>query len=264
VSGRFEGKVALIAGGAHASKGDLMGFGGIAAWEILKGGGKVVIGDLDDDAGEKSVQQMRDDGFEAHYVHLDVTDEAQWASAVSKVISEFGSLSIMVNLAGTLDRDSIEGVDIDTWRLTMEVTNMGMFLGVRAVAPSMREAGGGSIVLISSMAAKLASDYGSAYATSRAGMTHFARSAAVQLGPDNIRVNTVLPGWTITPFTAALLEDKKATEWRNNRVPLRRWANADEIANGILFLASDEASYVSGSELLMDGGTTAWWGPGPD
>jgi NAD(P)-dependent dehydrogenase (short-subunit alcohol dehydrogenase family) len=76
-------------------------------------------------------------------------------------------------------------------------------------------------------------------------------------------VNTVLPGWTVTPFTQPVLEDKAGTEWRNNRVPLGRWARAEEIANGILFLASDEASYVSGSELLMDGGTTAWWGPGP-
>ncbi len=263
MSGRFEGKVALVAGGAHAAKGDLMGFGGIAAWEILKGGGKVVIGDLDDAAGEKSAQQMRDDGFEAHYVHLDVTDESQWASAVSKAVSEFGIVNILIDLAGTIDRGSIVEGEVDSWKLTMDVTNMGMFLGVRAVAPHMREAGGGSIVLISSMAAKMTGNYGAAYATSRAGMTHFARAAAVQLGPDNIRVNTVLPGWTVTPFTQPVLEDKAGTEWRNNRVPLGRWARAEEIANGILFLASDEASYVSGSELLMDGGTTAWWGPGP-
>jgi len=263
VSGRFEGKVALVAGGAHAAKGDLMGFGGIAAWEILKGGGKVVIGDLDDAAGEKSAQQMRDDGFEAHYVHLDVTDESQWASAVSKAVSEFGIVNILIDLAGTIDRGSIVEGEVDSWKLTMDVTNMGMFLGVRAVAPHMREAGGGSIVLISSMAAKMTGNYGAAYATSRAGMTHFARAAAVQLGPDNIRANTVLPGWTVTPFTQPVLEDKAGTEWRNNRVPLGRWARAEEIANGILFLASDEASYVSGSELLMDGGTTAWWGPGP-
>ncbi len=263
MSGRFEGKVALVAGGAHAAKGDLMGFGGIAAWEILKGGGKVVIGDLDDAAGEKSAQQMRDDGFEAHYVHLDVTDESQWASAVSKAVSEFGIVNILIDLAGTIDRGSIVEGEVDSWKLTMDVTNMGMFLGVRAVAPHMREAGGGSIVLISSMAAKMTGNYGAAYATSRAGMTHFARAAAVQLGPDNIRANTVLPGWTVTPFTQPVLEDKAGTEWRNNRVPLGRWARAEEIANGILFLASDEASYVSGSELLMDGGTTAWWGPGP-
>ena len=264
MSGRFEGKVALVAGGAHAAKGDLMGFGGIAAWEILKGGGKVVIGDLDDAAGEKSAQQMRDDGFQAHYVHLDVTDETQWANAASKAVSEFGTVNILIDLAGTIDRGSIVEGEIESWKLTMDVTNMGMFLGVRAVTPHMRKAGGGSIVLISSMAAKMAGDYGAAYATSRAGMTHFARAAAVQLGPDNIRVNTVLPGWTVTPFTQPVLEDKAGTEWRNNRVPLGRWARADEIANGILFLASDEASYVSGSELLMDGGTTAWWGPGPD
>ena len=115
--------------------------------------------------------------------------------------------------------------------------------------------------MVSSMMAKVVREEGlNAYATSRAGMTHFARSAAVEYGPDNIRVNSILPGWTYTPFTA-----KKFTrEWMNQmvkRIPLRRVAKADDIAEGILFLASDESRYITGSELLIDGGVTAWIGP---
>jgi 3-oxoacyl-[acyl-carrier protein] reductase len=124
----------------------------------------------------------------------------------------------------------------------------------------MRESGGGSIVLISSMMAHIVREGASAYATSRAGMTHFARSAAVQHGPDNIRVNTVLPGWALTPFTLGRFDQ----DWMSSlakRVPIGRVASAADIAGSILFLASDEATYVTGSELLVDGGVTAWVGP---
>jgi 2-deoxy-D-gluconate 3-dehydrogenase len=124
----------------------------------------------------------------------------------------------------------------------------------------MRENGGGSIVLISSMMAKITHNQANAYATSRAGMTHFARSAAVQYGPDNIRVNSVLPGWAVTPFTVEMFDDEWI-EQHAKRVPLGRIADASDIAGAILFLASDEAKYVTGSELLADGGVTAWLGP---
>ncbi|MCH8221894.1 MAG: SDR family oxidoreductase [Chloroflexi bacterium] len=261
MTGRFENKVALIAGGAHAVEGELMGFGGVAAWEIVRGGGKLVIADIDDVSGEQSVEQMRSAGFEALYIHADVTSEADWVAAVELATSTHGHLDIMVMVAGAPDRrETIESASVDDWKRVMDVTNLGMFLGVRTVAPAMRDAGGGSIVLISSMMAKIAGSYANAYAASRAGMTQFARSAAVQLGPDNIRVNTVLPGWTVTPFTAPIFDDE-TIEQLSERVPLGRLATSREIAAGILFLASDESSYVTGSELLMDGGVTSWLGP---
>ena len=128
----------------------------------------------------------------------------------------------------------------------MDVTNMGMFLGTRSVVKPMKKNGGGSIVLISSMMARVVRDQANAYATSRAGMTHFARSAAVQYGQYGIRVNTVLPRWTLPPFTASAIDD----EWTQRlakRVPLGRVADASDIAGPILFLASDEAKYVTGS-----------------
>jgi NAD(P)-dependent dehydrogenase (short-subunit alcohol dehydrogenase family) len=156
--------------------------------------------------------------------------------------------------------ETIETTDVDSWRHVMDVTNLGMFLGTRAVVGPMRENGGGSIVLISSMMARVVREQANAYATSRAGMTHFARSAAVQYGADNIRVNCVLPGWTLTPFTSGVFDD----EWMERlaaRVPLGRVADASDIAGPILFLASDEAKYVTGSELLADGGVVGWIGP---
>ena len=261
MSNRFAGKVALVVGGAHADESVSLGFAGLSALEIARAGGKVVIADIDDEAGERSVAKMRDSGLAARYVHLDVTSESDWLSAVASTTSEHGRLDIMIMAAGINDRGNpIETTDVKDWQRVMDVTNLGMFLGVKSVVGVMRESGGGSIVLISSMMAHIVRDGSSAYATSRAGMTHFARSAAVQYGPDNIRVNTVLPGWALTPFTSGIFDDEMMARFAR-RVPLGRVADASDIVGSILFLASDESTYVTGSELLVDGGVTAWVGP---
>jgi 3(or 17)beta-hydroxysteroid dehydrogenase len=261
MSNRFEGKVALVVGGANADESQLLGFAGLAGLEIAKQGGKLVVGDIDDEAGNRSVNKMKDAGLTADYVHMDVTSDSDWVNAVEITVSNHGRLDILIMAAGIPDSgETIETTDVDKWRRVMDVTNLGMFLGTRAVVDPMRKSGGGSIVLISSMMAKVVRDGANAYATSRAGMTHFARSAAVQYGSDNIRVNTVLPGWTLTPFTANAFHEEWA-ERLAKRVPLGRIADASDIAGPILFLASDEAKYVTGSELLADGGVTGWIGP---
>ncbi|NQW20249.1 MAG: SDR family oxidoreductase [Chloroflexi bacterium] len=261
MNNRFEGKVALVVGGANADESHLLGFAGLSALEIARSGGKIIIGDIDDEAGNRSVDKMKKAGLTAKYVHMDVTSESDWSATVEMTLSLYGRLDIMIMAAGIPDRgETIDTTEVDKWRQVMDVTNLGMFLGTRAVVGPMRKNGGGSIVLISSMMAKVVRDQANAYATSRAGMTHFARSAAVQYGPDNIRVNTVLPGWTLTPFTSNAFD----AEWMERlakRVPLRRVADASDIAGPILFLASDEAKYVTGSELLADGGVTGWIGP---
>lgn len=261
MSDRFNGKVALVVGGANADESRLLGFAGLSALEIARNGGKVVIGDIDDEAGERSVGKMKAAGLVADYVHMDVTSEEDWLHAVATTTELHGRLDIMIMAAGIPDRgETVDSTDVDKWRRVMDVTNLGMFLGTRSVVAPMRASGGGSIVLISSMMAKVVRDQANAYATSRAGMTHFARSAAVQYGPDNIRVNTVLPGWTLTPFTSNAFDE----EWMKRlarRVPLGRVADASDIAGPILFLASDEAKYVTGSELLADGGVVGWIGP---
>ncbi len=254
---RFEGKVALLTGSASANRHRQMGFGGCTAWTILEEGGKVVISDVQDEIGLDAVESMRTAGFEAEYCHLDVTDEEQWSTAVRRTLDVFGRLDILVNIAGLSDRDTLYDVDVDEWRRVMEISTTGIFLGTRAVISAMRETGGGSIVNLSSMAGKFAGEYGSAYAMSRAGMLHFTRASAIQLAKFGIRCNSVLPGWVHTPFTNNIFRVDSEREWRSERVPLGRWGKPHEIATGICFLASDEASYVTGAELLIDGGVTA-------
>lgn len=254
---RFEGKVALLTGSAAANPDAQMGFGGCTVWQILREGGKVVITDLRDDIGETSAASMRKSGYDAIYCHLDVTVEQHWENVVEQVIDTFGRLDILVNIAGLSDRSALYDVDVDEWKRVMDISTTGIFLGSRAVVPSMRDSGGGAIVNLSSMAGKFAGEYGSAYAFSRAGMLHFTRASAIQLAKFGIRVNSVLPGWVHTPFTNNIYRVETEREWRAERVPLGRWGKPEEIANGICFLASDEASYITGAELLIDGGVTA-------
>jgi NAD(P)-dependent dehydrogenase (short-subunit alcohol dehydrogenase family) len=256
---RFEGKVALLTGSAAANRDDLMGFGGATVWRFLEEGGKgVVITDVQDEVGELSAQQLRDAGHDAIYMHLDVTEEDQWKTVVDATMENFGRLDVLVNIAGILDPKSILDIELMVWKKTMEISTVGIFLGTRAVAVPMEKSGGGSIINLASMAAKQGSgSYGSAYSFSRGGMLNFSMSAALQLSGMGIRVNTIMPGWVHTPFTDYLYSDAEQSKYRTDRVPLGRWGKPDDIAGGILFLASEDASYMTGAELLMDGGVSA-------
>lgn len=256
---RFEGKVALLTGSAASTKGELMGFGGATAWRFLEEGGRgVVITDVQDDAGERAAQQLRDAGHDAIFMHLDVTEEEQWSTVVEATLEHFGRLDILVNIAGILDPQSILDIEPAAWKKTMEISTVGIFLGTRAVARPMEQSGGGAIINLASMAAKQGSAaYGSAYSFSRGGMVNFSQSSALQLAGMGIRVNTILPGWVHTPFTDYLYTDPVQNKFRTDRVPLGRWGEPEDIAGGILFLASDDAAYMTGAELLMDGGVCA-------
>ena len=256
---RFEGKVALLTGSAAANRDDLMGFGGATVWRFLEEGGQgVVITDVQDEVGERSAQQLRDAGHDAIYMHLDVTEEDQWKTVVDATMEQFGRLDVLVNIAGILDPKSILDIELMVWKKTMEISTVGIFLGTRAVAVPMEKSGGGSIINLASMAAKQGSgSYGSAYSFSRGGMLNFSMSAALQLSGMGIRVNTIMPGWVHTPFTDYLYSDAEQSKYRTDRVPLGRWGKPDDIAGGILFLASEDASYMTGAELLMDGGVSA-------
>ena len=239
-----------------------MGFGRATAWRFLReGGAGVVLTDVQDERGGLSAQRMRDAGFNAEYVRLDVTDETAWESVIGRTKLRFGRLDCLVNIAGIQDPMPIDETPVEKWQQVMDVTNRGMFLGVKHGARAMRETGGGSIVNLSSMAARWASPYGAAYAASRAGMTHFTRGAAIQYASWGVRVNCVLPGWVKSPFTKWIFTDEQLSKYRTDRVPLGRWGEPQEIAAAILFLLSDDASYVTGSELLVDGGVTAGFYP---
>jgi NAD(P)-dependent dehydrogenase (short-subunit alcohol dehydrogenase family) len=256
---RFDGKVALLTGSAATSKDELMGFGGATVWRFLEEGGKgVVITDVQDEVGERSAQQLREAGHDAIYMHLDVTEEDQWTAVIDTTMEHFGRLDILVNIAGILDPKSILDIEPAVWKKTMEISTVGIFLGTRAVARPMERSGGGAIINLASMAAKQGSGaYGSAYSFSRGGMLNFSMSSALQLAELGIRVNTIMPGWVHTPFTDYLYTDPVQSSYRTERVPLGRWGEPEDIAGGILFLASDDASYMTGAELLMDGGVSA-------
>jgi NAD(P)-dependent dehydrogenase (short-subunit alcohol dehydrogenase family) len=249
--GRLAGKVALISGGAR-------GQGAAEGRLFVREGAAVVLGDVLDDDGKKVEAEIREAGGQATYVHLDVTREADWQAAVATAVQTYGKLNVLVNNAGILFRARIEDTNEADWDRIMAVNVKGVFLGTKAAIPAMRQAGGGSIVNISSTAGLVGSPGGTAaYTATKGAVRLFTKSTAIQHAREGIRCNSVHPGPIVTDMIRDMLADPKAWEGRLRRLPMGRAGSADEVAYGVLYLASDEASYVTGSELVIDGGTTA-------
>ena len=248
---RLEGKVALISGGAR-------GQGAVEAKLFAREGAKVVFGDILDESGKQVEAEIHEAGGEATYVHLDVTREDDWRTAVNTAIDRYGKLDILVNNAGILIRKGIEDTTEEDWDRIMGVNAKGAFLGTKHSIPAMRQAGGGSIVNISSTAGLVASPSGSAsYTASKGAVRLLTKSTAVQYAKEGIRCNSIHPGPIDTDMIQEPLTDPAKLEERMQRLPMGRVGTADEIAYGVLYLASEEASFVTGSELVIDGGTTA-------
>ena len=246
--GRLDGKVALISGGSK-------GQGTAEAKLFAQEGAKVVLADILDDEGKKIEAEINETGGEAMYLHLDVTSEADWAAAVRAAVDSYGKLDILVNNAGILLRKGVEETSAEEWDRIQDVNSKGVFLGVKAAIPAMREAGGGSIVNISSIAG-LRGSTSTAYGASKGLVRLLTKSTAVQYGPEGIRCNSVHPGIIETDMTEEMLDSVGREQWLA-RTPLRIIANAHDVALGVLYLASDESRYVTGSELVIDGGITA-------
>ena len=246
--GRLDDKVALISGGSK-------GQGAAEAKLFAQEGAKVVLADILDDEGKKVEAEINETGGEAMYLHLDVTSEADWAAAVRATIDSYGKLDILVNNAGILLRKGVEETSAEEWDRIQDVNSKGVFLGVKAAIPAMREAGGGSIVNISSIAG-LRGSTSTAYGASKGLVRLLTKSTAVQYGPEGIRCNSVHPGIIETDMTEEMLDSAGREQWLA-RTPLRIIANAHDVALGVLYLASDESRYVTGSELVIDGGITA-------
>ena len=248
---RLENKVALVSGGAR-------GIGAAITRILAHEGAKVVIGDVLEDAGQKTAAEINDAGGECVFVRLDVTSEAAWNSAVGEAVSRFGKLDILVNNAGVTSRGMIEDISVDDWTRVMDVNVKGGFLGTKASIPSMRVNGGGSIVNISSGAAIAPQPNTSgAYSASKGAVRIFTKSTAIQYAGENIRCNSVHPGPVETDMLNLSREDGTELATMKARVPLGRFGSAEDIAYGVLYLASDESSFVTGSELVIDGGRTA-------
>ena len=246
---RLEGKVALISGGAR-------GLGAAEARLFASEGAKVGIGDIREEQACALEAEIRDSGGDAMYIGLDVTDERQWADAVQQMMIVYGRLDILVNNAGILEHGTVEETSTESWERTMDVNGRGVFLGTRAVIPAMRESGGGSIVNISSVAG-LVGGLMTAYNASKGAVRLLTKSTAVQYAAENIRVNSVHPGPTETDMLDVFFREEGARQARAADTPIPRLGRPEDIAYGVLFLASDESSYMTGAELVIDGGNTA-------
>ncbi|MEE8465597.1 MAG: glucose 1-dehydrogenase [Dehalococcoidia bacterium] len=249
--GRLDGKVALISGGAR-------GQGAEEAKLMAQEGAKVVFGDILDDLGKQVEAEISEAGQDATYVHLDVTQAGEWESAVDTAVRKYGGLHILVNNAGILIRKGIEDTTEEEWDRIMGVNVKGVFLGTKYAIPAMRNSGGGSIVNISSTAGLVGSPDGSpSYTATKGAVRLFTKSTAIQHAKDGIRCNSVHPGPIDTEMIRDTITDPDRLAARMRRLPMGRVGTAADIAYGVLYLASDEASFVTGTELVIDGGTTA-------
>ena len=250
--GKLDGKVALISGGAR-------GQGAAEAETFVKEGARVVFGDIRDDEGKKVEAAIRAHGGDALYVHLDVTSEIDWQAAVQTTTSRYGKLDVLINNAAiVIPRVPIEERTVAEWDRVMAVNAKGVFLGTKHAIPAMRRAGGGSIVNISSVAGIGQSLHQEpAYAASKGAIRIFTKVTAAQHARDKIRCNSVHPGPVDTEMLHSAMPDPEVLQRRLQRVPLGRMGTVSEIVTAVLYLASDDSSYVTGSELVIDGGALA-------
>lgn len=251
--GRLDGKVALITGGAR-------GMGKAHARQFVAEGARVVVGDILDDRGTALADTLGAD--RCRYVHHDVTGEDEWAAAVATALAAFDRLDVLINNAGVFRHAAIATMDPAEFRHVIDVNLTGCWLGIHTVVPAMMRAGGGSIVNVSSIEGFVGAAGLSAYSASKFGIRGITRSAAQELGPAGIRVNSVHPGGVLTPMALAAAETMPAVDSDAflTSLPIARLAEPVEISRLVAFLASDESSYTTGAEFVADGGLLS--GPG--
>ena len=246
---RLEGKVAFISGGAR-------GMGAAEARLFAREGAKVGIGDVLEDEGRQVEAAINETGGKCIYIRLDVTSESEWQRAISVTVTQFGKLDILVNNAGIWARGLVEDTTEEEWDRVMDVNAKGVFLGTKAAIPEMRRAGGGSIINISSTVG-LVGGRAAAYGASKGAVRIFTKATAVQYAKEGIRANSVHPGSIDTNMLGGIYVTPEMRVEAQERLPLGYFGSDKDIAYGVLFLASDESSYVTGAELVIDGGWTA-------
>ncbi len=252
---RLEGKVALVTGGGS-------GIGRATCERLASEGAAVVAVDVNDAGGAETIALVKSAGGEGVYHHLDVTSEAGWQALIETIEAERGRLDILVNNAGLYRRGFLDDMDLDEFRQLFAVNVEGVFLGMKYAARLMRKSGGGSIVNLSSGAGLIGSPGGVGYCGTKGAVRLMTKAAGVELPRFGIRVNSVHPGYVDTPMGASVIDaiggdPDQRREQLTRAVPIRDWANPEDIANGIAFLASDDSRYMTGSELIIDGGATA-------
>jgi cyclopentanol dehydrogenase len=248
---RLKNKVALISGGAR-------GQGAAEARLFASEGAKVVIGDVRDELTKQTADAINTKlgATAVRAVHLDVTRGADWHSAVETCVREFGGLDILVNNAGIANRKGLEQTSEEEWDAIVNVNQKGVWLGMKNAVPAMRKRGGGSIINISSIFGLIGSAGSTAYHGTKGAVRLLTKAAAVQYAPEKIRVNSIHPGLIYTPMVEEG-RDQQELQPVIDLTPMKRGAKPEEVAWCVLFLASDEASYVTGAELAVDGGYSA-------
>jgi 3(or 17)beta-hydroxysteroid dehydrogenase len=263
----LDGKVALISGGAR-------GIGGETARLMIEAGAKVAIGDVLNERGRDTVRALEDAGGEAMYLHLDVTREEEWIAAVSAVTGRFGALDILVNNAGVFLGTGLEEATLADWHRLCGVNLTGVFLGTKLALPALRDSGrssphGSAIVNLSSVAGLVGSSNDPLYSMTKGGVALFTKSAALEFARKGyrIRVNSMHPGTIETDMGDQVLAVRARNLGTNDleparqqalaRIPIGRMGTVTDIAKGIVFLASDDAAFMTGAGLVIDGGTTA-------
>jgi NAD(P)-dependent dehydrogenase (short-subunit alcohol dehydrogenase family) len=264
---RLDGKVVLISGAAR-------GIGGESARLMAKAGAKVVVADVLDDPGRQTAESIRAAGGQAEYVHLDVTRDEDWTAAIGLATRQFGKLDILVNNAGIFIGKAIEETSLDEWNKLVAVNMTGVFLGTKLAAPALRDAArssehGSAIVNLASIAGLVGSQLDPLYSMTKGGVTLFTKSAALEFGRKGyrIRVNSIHPGVIQTDMGEQTFIARARRTGSNDTAPIRQvvsesvpWGRLGvplDIAKGIVFLASDDAGYMNGAGLVVDGGFTA-------
>lgn len=260
---RLVGKVAIVTGAAS-------GIGAETARAFARHVAKVLLTDTNAALGKSVATEISGNGGTAVFATQDVCDEASWAAVVAQAEKSYGRLDILCNIAGISGRDPKLNIQtsvtagprlaeqtLEQWNRVMEINATGVFLGTKAAIPAMQRAGGGSIINISSICGIIGSHANAAYHASKGAVRIFSKAAAIQYAPDKIRVNSVHPGFVDTPMTRPGHSNPEVAKQRLEATPLGRFGTPADIAAGCLYLASDEASWVTGSELVIDGGMTA-------
>lgn len=247
---RLRDKVCLISGGAK-------GLGAAQARLLAQEGGLVAIGDILEKESSELVNEISTGCSNAISMRLDVTSEKDWTEAIDSVIDKFGHLDVLVNNAGIYQRATIDETTADDWDNVMNVNARGVFLGTRAAIPVMRQNGSGSIINISSIAGLVGSMTQAAYNASKGAVRLLTKATAIQYSKNGIRANSIHPGLMETDMLAQVLPSTDDKAHRLEITPIPRFGTPADVAYGVLFLASDESSYVTGAELVIDGGLTA-------
>jgi NAD(P)-dependent dehydrogenase (short-subunit alcohol dehydrogenase family) len=252
--GRVEGKVVIVTGAASNP-----GIGRAAALALAAEGARLVVTDVDGDGVDDCARVIRERGCEAVAVRHDVTDEAGWQAVIDRALETYGRLDVLVNNAGIAVLKRMEDLTLAEWNRQIEVNLTSVFLGCKHAIAPMRASGGGALINLSSVAGLVGIATCVAYGAAKGGVRIMSKSIAVEVAADNIRCNSIHPGviWTNMQAQATGVTDPAAVPAGRDRVPLGRIGVPDDIANCIVYLASDEANYVTGAEFTIDAGMTA-------